>query len=170
MKPHPLFLNILLIGVFLLSLLTPENVSGEAPELVFGVTPPVLIPVMNTPEALPPLLNIAAITAGYAHTCALTSGGGVKCWGRNDYGQLGDGTTTERHTPVNVSGLASGVSAIATGMYHTCALTSGGGVKCWGDNEDGQLGDGTTTDRHTPVNVSGLASGVSGIAGGYEHT
>jgi len=170
MKPHPLFLNILLIGVFLLSLLTPENVSGEAPELVFGVTPPVLIPVMNTPEALPPLLNIAAITAGYAHTCALTSGGGVKCWGRNDYGQLGDGTTTERHTPVNVSGLASGVSAIATGMYHTCALTSGGGVKCWGDNEDGQLGDGTTTDRHTPVNVSGLASGVSAIAGGYEHT
>ena len=98
------------------------------------------------------------IAAGHDHTCALTSAGGVKCWG----GFKG-------HTPVAVSGLASGVTAIAAAS-HTCALTSAGGVKCWGRNDAGQLGDGTTTDRDTPVAVSGLASGVTAIAAGFYHT
>jgi alpha-tubulin suppressor-like RCC1 family protein/pimeloyl-ACP methyl ester carboxylesterase len=114
--------------------------------------------------------GVVAIAAGWRHTCALTTGGGVKCWGLNNQGQLGDGTGASRLTPVNVSGLMDGVAAIAAGGFYTCALTTGGGVKCWGNNWYGQLGDGTTTRRLTPVDVSGLASGVAAIAAGLEHT
>ena len=114
--------------------------------------------------------GVIAVAAGESHTCALTAGGGVKCWGNNEDGQLGDGTTTHRPTPVDVSGLGSGVSAVAAGEFHTCAVMAGGGVKCWGGNWDGQLGDGTTTSRSLPVDVSGLGSGVSAVAAGYGHT
>src|SRR5205085_2881853 len=108
--------------------------------------------------------GVAAIAAGSSHTCALTTGGGVRCWGGNDNGQLGDGTTTQRLTAVDVSGLTSGVAAIAAGASHTCALTTAGGVKCWGRNVQGALGDGTVTQRTTPVDVSGLTSGVAALA------
>jgi alpha-tubulin suppressor-like RCC1 family protein len=114
--------------------------------------------------------GVAAIAAGYAHTCALTNAGAVKCWGLNESGQLGDGTTIGRYTPVAVSGLASAVTAITTGHYHSCALTSAGGAKCWGLNNSGWLGDGTTTRRLMPVAVSGLTSGVAVISAGNYHT
>ena len=113
--------------------------------------------------------GVTAIAAGEGHTCALVSGG-VKCWGNNWYGQLGDGTITQRSIPVDVVGLGSSMDAIAAGGGHTCALGSGGGVKCWGDNGYGQLGDGTTTDSSTPVDVVGLSSGVTAIAAGGGHT
>jgi alpha-tubulin suppressor-like RCC1 family protein len=114
--------------------------------------------------------GVAAISAGSAYTCALTSAGGVKCWGRNNQGQLGDGTTTDRDEPADVPGLTSGVAAVAAGTSHTCAITTAGGLKCWGLNSQGQLGDGTNTGRTTPVDASGLSSGVTAVAPGNFHT
>jgi alpha-tubulin suppressor-like RCC1 family protein len=129
------------------------------------------IAVRNTPTDVVGLTSgVTAIAASGAHSCALVAGGGVKCWGGNGYGQLGDATTDDRSTPVDVVGLASGVTAIAAGERHTCTLGSGGGVKCWGYNGFGQLGDGTWDDRSMPADVVGLMSGATAITAGGAHT
>ncbi len=114
--------------------------------------------------------GVQAITVGWRHTCALTAAGGVKCWGNNHDGQLGDGTEIDRLTPVDVAGLTSGVTAIVARLRHACALTAAGGVKCWGNNHDGQLGTGTRHDANTPMDVAGLTSGVTAIAAGWRYT
>jgi uncharacterized repeat protein (TIGR01451 family) len=85
--------------------------------------------------------------------CAVTSLGGVECWGLNDDGQLGDGTTTSSITLVAVSGLATGVVAVGLGEVHACALTSGGGVNYWGGGGSGELGDGTKINSSSPLTV-----------------
>ncbi|MFN8487967.1 MAG: hypothetical protein U0350_10265 [Caldilineaceae bacterium] len=117
-----------------------------------------------------PLPNISQVALGYNHTCALTTTGGVKCWGNNDYGQLGDGTTSSKSTPSVVSGLSSGVTAITAGGDHTCALTTSGGVKCWGRGSNGELGIGSWNSVQTPFAVVGLSSGVKAIGAGEYHT
>src|SRR5262249_51042985 len=88
----------------------------------------------------------------------LVPGTTVDCWGANSYGQLGDGTTTDRPTPTAVPG-ASGVSAIAAGEVHTCALVSGT-VDCWGLNGNGELGNGDAGSCVTARLVGGLSSGL----------
>ena len=118
-------------------------------------------------QNLEPLTNVQQVAAGVGHTCALMNSGEVYCWGSNQYGQLGDGSTTQRLTPVAVSAL-SGATAIAAGAGYTCALVAGGAVYCWGDNFHGQLGDGSTTRRLTPVTVGGLY-GTTTIAAGRSH-
>jgi hypothetical protein len=94
----------------------------------------------------------------------VTTGGGVKCWGDNTSGALGDGTTTDSGVPVDVIGLASGVGQVVAGSDYTCALTTGGGVKCWGEGDANELGDGLGSDSATPVDVLGLASDVTALS------
>ena len=110
-----------------------------------------------------------AIATGQRHTCALTDAGAVLCWGSDDAGQLGNGVvpTTDQLIPGAVSGLSSGVTAIAAGNAHTCALTTAGAIRCWGYNPHGQLGAGSSNRIHaTPVSVVGLVRGVTAIAAG----
>lgn len=133
-----------------------QNFAGELGD---GTIVPKLAPV----DVVGLTSGVVAVSTGANHTCALTSAGGVKCWGENSSGQLGDGTITNRLTPVNVSGLTSGVVSISVGATFSCALTSTGGVKCWGSNDVGQLGDGTLINKTTPVTVSGLTSGIISI-------
>ncbi len=115
-------------------------------------------------------VDVATVAAGGEHTCAIGFSGTLKCWGANVYGQLGDGTTTGRLTPTNVAGPAGGVVALDLGVLHSCATDPAGGLHCWGRNNHGQLGDGTTTNRWTPTPVSGLSSGVDAVAAGRDHT
>lgn len=123
------------------------------------------------PNPVPELdQGVVSVVAGRRHSCALTDSGSVKCWGANNQGQIGDGTETNRLSPVDVSGLASGIQQITAGFSHVCALTDAGGVKCWGYNQFGQLGDNSTTSRSTPVAVSGLDSGVQSVHAGFDHT
>ena len=145
------------------------------------------------------------------HTCAITAGGGVKCWGSNLFGQLGYATLNEWEgivpkyvdslssgvstsnagyvstcavttaggvkywgaengsSPQDVATLTSGVASIASGASFYCALTTGGAVKCWGVGSSGQLGNGDNVDSPTPVNVTGLSSGVAMIEAGRSH-
>jgi alpha-tubulin suppressor-like RCC1 family protein len=136
--------------------------------------------------------GVAAIAVGADHACALTTGGGVKCWGNDTWGAVGnsnvgpdtcpgqgapDPCSTE---PVDVAGLASSVKAITAGDEHACALTQAGGVKCWGLNDTGQLGDGTSSGPDscngsdacstTPVDVIGLSTGVKQISASHDDT
>jgi alpha-tubulin suppressor-like RCC1 family protein len=140
-----------------------QNGSGQ---LGNATTTPSLAPI-----AVPSLASgVKAIAVGGNHSCALTTGGSVECWGSNTYGQLGNDSTTDSDVPTVVPYLASDIAGIVAGFNHTCAVTSGGGVECWGDNQSGQLGNGSTQQSLVPVAVMGLSAGVTTLAAGYGHT
>src|SRR6185295_15895794 len=101
------------------------------------------------------------INAGGAHTCGVTTAERTFCWGSNSNGQLGDGTTTNRPKPVEVTGGVTFVLVSAGGAV-TCGLTAERRAYCWGSNEGGRLGDGTETQRLTPTPVSGTLSFAQG--------
>ena len=135
-------------------------------------------PVRLQRGAIPAGATIEQLTAGDYHTCAIASDKQAYCWGGNNHGQIGDGSTTDRLVPVAVSqgALPSGSSIrdLTAGEYHTCAIASNNKAYCWGYNNDGQIGDNTTTDRSAPtaVNQGGLPSGalVNQISAGGFHT
>lgn len=126
----------------------------------------------SVPREVPGLAGVAALAAGYRHTCALLTSGSVRCWGENASGQLGDGSFTDRATPVAVTGLSNAV-AIAARNNHTCVLTTGGALRCWGENFYGQLGAGDgnfPNNRAAPVVVTGFESGTQAFGVGGHHT
>lgn len=154
-----------------------ENSSGQLGD---GTTTDSAIPVtVNGPT------NVAAVSGGTTHTCAVKSlippGGDpavgtgtgtpvtadVWCWGGNDYGQLGDGTNNPSRTPVKVIGLPSDVSQISAGSYFTCAMSLSTGMWCWGQNHSAQLGDGTHNSSNIPVHVVGSMPRVAPLPAPY---
>jgi len=99
--------------------------------------------------------TVVAVAAGEEHSCAVLKSGSIKCWGDNSSGQLGDGTTEERLTPVEVKGIQNAI-AVSAGSGYTCALLSSHRMSCWGANGYGELGDGTQNDSPLPVAVAGI--------------
>lgn len=155
----------LLSGVLALSAVACVPAGRFGPE---GQASSAVTPSAVTPTA--PGVEATSVSAGGGFACVLTAGGAVLCWGRNEHGQLGDGTTKDRSTPVAVVGLGSGVRAVSAGGSHACALTARGTVSCWGSNKNGQLGDATTKRRPIPVGVVGLGADVKALAAGYGYT
>src|SRR5205823_2397776 len=115
--------------------------------------------------------GVAKLAVGAHHVLALRDDGSVWSWGLNAYGEVGDGTTNDRTSAGQVGGLGAGsdVVALAAGAYHSLVARSDGSVLAWGENGEGQLGDGTYTNRSAPGPVPGL-SGVTALSGGSFHS
>jgi len=106
------------------------------------------------PRAVLGGLSFREMSSGAASTCGVTMGGQPYCWGRNQYGELGDGTTIQRLRPRAVATGGVPFDHVTLGVFHACGVTTGDRAYCWGWNFYGQLGDGTNTNRTTPVPVT----------------
>ncbi len=139
-----------------------SNAAGQLGDGTFSPRPgPVQV-------NLPAGTVVTQVIAGRDHSLARTSTGKVYAWGINEYGELGDGTTTNRAIPVIVA-LPSAAKAVGAGAFHSLAVLSDGTVRAWGRNNNGRLGDGTTLARLRPVAVKNL-TGVSSVAGARDHS
>lgn len=141
-----------------------ENLLGNLGRGTSGLPQPLPAPVSGG-------LKFGSLTVGFDdHACAVTPGDQAYWWGANFNGSLGDGTETERDAPVSVSGGLTFVQLAAGGFNaHTCGRSGGGVAYCWGDNEVGQVGDGTTDVRLTPTAVTGGLT-LTSLDAGYRHT
>ena len=115
------------------------------------------IKVNNSSSTLPEK-SVKYIALGYYHSVAITKDGSLYMWGYNRSGQLGDGTTTDRYTPIKIM---DNVASVSLGGSHSAAVTKDGSLYMWGDNGNGRLGDGTTTNRYTPVKIMDNVASVS---------
>jgi alpha-tubulin suppressor-like RCC1 family protein len=124
----------------------------------------------STPAPVTGLIaGYSLVTAGGSHSCAVSGAGVVKCWGANNLRQLGNGSTTNSPTPVNVSSPPANITKVRAGNNHTCALTSAGTVYCWGDNSSGQSGNSVGGTVNAPTQVTGITTAVD-LAAGDNHT
>jgi alpha-tubulin suppressor-like RCC1 family protein len=128
----------------------------------------------NGPKAMtslplsPGISSIVDMGLGDTHTCALRADGKVLCWGNNGFGQLGDGTMVEQLAPVEVMGVSDGLELAVAKDEATCVRRSNGQVSCWGRNDRGVVGDGSSHNQLVPQAIPGL-SGVAQLAAGVEH-
>jgi alpha-tubulin suppressor-like RCC1 family protein len=121
-----------------------------------------------TPVSVDGLASVKQVGVGNSFSCALVDNGSVYCWGRNNVGQLGNGTFATRYVPTAVTGVST-ATQITTGDSHACARLSGGGIKCWGQGTSGQLGDGVSTNSADPVDVFNVSNATQ-VSAGTAHT
>ena len=117
----------------------------------------------SVPVSVSNITTATSIAVGAYHTCAALTSATIKCWGRGNFGQLGNGTKESSASLVSVYGITT-ASSVAAGRYHTCAMLVGGSIKCWGHNYGGRLGDGTQADRTSPVTVDSITTYILGRA------
>ncbi|HTO01013.1 MAG TPA: putative Ig domain-containing protein, partial [Microthrixaceae bacterium] len=140
--------------------------AGNSGQLGNGLTDRSLVPVNVSGLGS----GVASIAVGGDTSCAVTTSGSAKCWGRGDYGRLGNGTDLNSLVPTDVSGLTSGVKSISSGANHSCVVLTTGTAKCWGSGSAYQLGNAQSiTSTNVPVDVKSLTS-VSSITVGQTHT
>jgi alpha-tubulin suppressor-like RCC1 family protein len=167
--------DLTILGTKNVTVCNPAPGGGISNEMAFTVDSNVVMAWGSgvapfLPEQVPGISGVTAISAGGGHALAIKSDRTAWAWGSNFYGQLGDGTTTYRATPVWVSSLNS-VAEVSAGGSHSLAIASGFYPWAWGGNSRGQLGDGTTENRTTPVPVSPLANGYfQMVSGGEQHS
>ena len=111
-----------------------------------------------------------AVTASDVHTCAITTSRTLWCWGINDTGELGNGTYSSSTVPVRVATRSGDWASVTAGYLHGCAVKAPGTLWCWGDSENGQLGNGTTTGSAVPVQVATHARDWAAVTAGGYHT
>ena len=114
--------------------------------------------------------NWKSVAAGFYNTAAIKTDGTLWTWGYNNYGQLGDNTTTHKSSPVQTIAAGTNWKSVAGGRYHTAAIKTDGTLWTWGQNNYGQIGDNTTVNKSSPVQTIAGGTNWKSVAAGYEHT